>query len=187
MAVVNLIDDTSYVYIENSSNFSSNITPTGLQDTYSNSNNHINFSLRRNDGADPSKACLFPQYYNTSYSQWIAANYQALGGQTFIDNLASWSGITLPSGSNNQYLCIPYNGPNTSIDLTQAYWTSLGNNTFTYSVLKPYASINSTDSGSGDIGSDYSQISNAIYYLGATILVVCFFSVIYKMFIRLRG
>jgi len=45
----------------------------------------------------------------------------------------------------------------------------------------------SQSTGSSDTNSDYSQISNAIYYLGATILVVCFFSVIYKMFIRLRG
>ena len=188
MAVINLLDDPSYVFVDNSSTYSTNISTTGLKASLSSSSDHINFNLRRFDGSDTTKPCLFAQYYNTNYGQWISANYQSLGGQSFIDNLASWSGITLPSGSNNQYLCLPFPTVNGgSLDLTQAYWTTLGNNTPTYYYVKPYASIISTDSGSSDTYSDYSQISNSIYYLGATILVVCFFSVIYKMFIRLRG
>ena len=192
MAVSSLLDDPSFLIIDNSSNYVSNITPTGLKDDYSNSSNHLNFNMRRFDGADTTKACLFPQYYNTNYSQWVVANYQTLGGQTFIDNIASWSGITLPAGANNKYLCLPYpTSSGGSLDFTQAYWTTLGSNTPTYYYVKPFATINISEGSGGDSGdtpaSDFSQISNAIYSLGAVIIVVCFFSMIYKIFHRLRG
>lgn len=192
MAIVNLLDDPSYVYVDNSSSYSTNIASTGLRASVSNSSDHINFNLRRFDGADTTKPCLFAQYYNTNYGQWISANYQTLGGQTFIDNFASWSGITLPSGSNNQYLCLPFATANGgSLDLTQAYWTTMGNNTPTYYYVKPYASIIQFDSGSGGDtpSSDYSGIINAILMIPAVLLVLGAFTIIYRMFInrRVRG
>lgn len=193
MAIVNLLDDPSYVFVDNSSSYSTNITPTGLRDSASNGSDHINFSLRRFDGADTTKPCLFAQYYNTNYREWIVANYQKLGGQTFIDNFASWSGITLPSGSNNQYLCLPFATANGgSLDLTQAYWTTLGNNTPPSYYVKPYASIIEVESGSGGgdtPSSDYSGIINAILMIPAVLLVLGAFTIIYRMFInrRVRG
>lgn len=191
MAVSLLLDDSSLVIIDNSSNYASNITATGLQDDFSSSSNHLNFNMRRFDGSDSTKPCLFAQYYNSSSRSWTLATYQVLGGQSFIDNLSSWSGITLPSGANNKYLCIPYpTSDGGSIDLTQAYWTSLGNSTPTYHYTKPYVSINSSDSGSGgDSGSDYSQISNAIILIPATIIVIYLFKMIYNIFMnkKVRG
>ena len=56
----------------------------------------------------------------------------------------------------------------------------------TIDVISPTISI-TDDSSSDTPTSDYSQISNAIYNLGAVIIVVCFFSMIYKIFHRLRG
>ena len=192
MAVSLLLNDPSLVIIDNSSNFSSNITSMGLKDDYSSSSNHLNFNMRRFDGADSSKSCLFAQYYNTSYGQWVSATYQNLGGQSFIDNLTSWSGITLPAGSNNTFLCLPYpSSAGGSLDLTQAYWTSMANNSPSYHYVSPYVSIVSSDSGSGgvDSTSDYSQITNAIILIPATIILVFFFKMIFNIFMnrKVRG
>lgn len=190
MPITNLIDDPSFLYIYNDSNYSSNISPTGLRSF--GSNDHLNFNLRRNDGADSSKYCLFPQYYNTNYSQWVAINYQTMGGQTFIDNLSSWSGITLPSGANNKYLCIPYPSAGDPLDFTSAYWTSMGNNTTSYVNVLPYASIIASDSSSDDPSggsSDFSGIIGAITLIPATIIMVSLFKMISNIFLnrKVRG
>lgn len=190
MSIKNLVSDPSYLYIDNTSSFRSNISNTGLQDSYSSTSSYLLFNMRRNDGADSTKNCLFAQWYKPSYSQWTIASYQDLGGQSFIDNLASWSGITLPSGSNNTYLCIPFTA-GSPIDLSQAYWTSFGNTTWSYSLVAPYASIIESDSGGsgGESGSDFSGIISAIILIPATIIMVCLFKMIFNIFMnrKVRG
>ena len=128
---------------------------------------------------------------------------------SFLDKLKTYYGINLPEYQNVDgnsrvkpvFPLIPKTAPSGSpvstyyeIDWENTQYYS-GNYidkdgiSGSYSVSDLYI-INpiSVQSSEGDTPvSDYSNISNAIYYLGATILVVCFFSIIYKMFIRLRG
>lgn len=113
---------------------------------------------------------------------------------TWISNFETSFGIDLPAhDGSSEYLCFTIDtNPSPEVNyihMDQAYWGSLPATYFNPSYLVFWTSyISTSDSGSGDTpSSDYSQISNAIYSLGAVIIVVCFFSIIYKIFHRLRG
>lgn len=109
--------------------------------------------------------------------------------------------LSIPSGLRNAFFVLPYDELSTPYnynsvrtvvpDFDNPVWLSYNDwGSFNASVVyKPVLIVpptQSSDDSSGDT-SDYSQISNAIYTLGGVIIVVCFFSMIYKIFHRLRG
>lgn len=114
---------------------------------------------------------------------------------SWISNFEQSFGIDLPAhDGSSEYLCFPVDtnaSPTVNyVHMDQAFWGSLPSSYYSPSYPIAWVSyIPSSDSGSGGDTptSDFSQISNAIYSLGAVIIVVCFFSMIYKIFHRLRG
>lgn len=101
--------------------------------------------------------------------------------------------LDLSSAGSTNYVYVPvvdHDGVKV-LDWSNTHFASSYNESGYYGTCKlgMISQLYSTGGSSGGDtpASDYSQISNAIYYLGATIIVVCFLSIIYKMFIRLRG
>lgn len=146
------------------------------------------------DGVTNTYIALFNNQNSSAPVTWSASTLQRFT-DTFGYNLS------IPSGVRNAFFVLPFTNSDTSYngntavipDFNNPVWLSY-NNYSSYSPSITYKPVlivppsQSSDDPSVDTpSSDFSQISNAIYSLGAVIIVVCFFSMIYKIFHRLRG
>lgn len=163
-------DYTGYACYQNSTNFLARARVI-------NYNNNLYFTFfEYNESSLFSWNSTKLDRYNSVFNQSFTASPSFDTGQ----NYALFPASEIESGISGRSYLTP--------DFSQPLWLTYNDLYNHYSTVNAWITI-STDIPVVDenTGSDFSQISNAIYSLGAVIIVVCFFSVIYKMFIRLRG
>lgn len=120
-------------------------------------------------------SCGSTSDFNSSFPSASALNYL---NSTFNTSFPVDSVFVLPISTSNSMKYIS----NTYSSLNGIYYFNYANSNYN-SLYYKYSIV----SGSSEGSTDLTGLTNAIYSLGAVIIVVCFFSVIYKMFIRLRG
>ena len=138
--------------------------------------------------------CALNYYYNSgSYDRTITpSNLSSINvsATQFVDNLNSWTGLSVDYPTNNSHLLLLQMDLN--YNFVNFVWGSVPSTNATGSISAfRYVSYVSTDSGSGgDSGStDMSGVVNAILMIPAVLIVLGVFTMIYRMFInrRVRG